>query len=311
MLLRPTLVLVALSGCDVVFQLERVDVAKAACGPYRNVRAVAITGVTEPRQFTISEDEQLAFVFGIDDQLRQRPIALQWNGEAWEPHVDYQQGLEGRDIAGVRLAPFEEIPDTMGSYTGPVQPALNAWVVNTNRHQVARYYWSGTTWTPDAYQIPLFDGDYDTHAGNVIVVRQATNVHRVRHTVIAKLAAEAEAPNQILLHANTLPSYSLLPKPDRTMALNVASIDTVALTDAVLTENQATLVYAGVSGGQSDIYATAQSALREFAPGGLIEGITSSDDEVEPWITATCSKLYFRRIPSGSPNDPGQIYVAE
>ena len=79
----------------------------------------------------------------------------------------------------------------------------------------------------------------------------------------------------------------------------------------MLTENQATLVYGGVSGGQSDIYATPQSPLREFGPGGLIASITTADDEVEPWISATCSKLYFRRIPAGSPNDPGQIYVAE
>jgi hypothetical protein len=81
--------------------------------------------------------------------------------------------------------------------------------------------------------------------------------------------------------------------------------------EAVLTENQATLVYAGVSGGQSDIYASAQSPLREFAPGGLIAGVTTADDEVEPWINATCSKLYFRRTPAGNPNDPGQIFVAE
>ena len=303
--------LVALSGCDYVFQLEHIDVVEAPCGPYGNVRPVMVTGVGEPRQFSISEDEQLAVVVGLDAQQRLRPIPLQFNGDAWEPHLDYQAGLDSRGIQGARLAPFEETPDASGAYLGPVQPAMNVWVVNTNRHQVVRYFWSGTTWTPDSNQLPLFDGDYDTHAGNVIVVRNGSNVHRVRHTVIAKLAAEQGVPNQIVLHANSLPSYSLLPKPDRTQALNVESIATVALTDAALTENQATLVYSGVSGGQSDIYATTQSALREFAPGGLIADINTADDEVEPWINATCSKLYFRRIPSGSPNDPGQIFVAE
>jgi hypothetical protein len=305
-------VLVAVSGCDYAFGISPVEKPSSPCGPYHNVKPVPIVGVIEPRQFSITPDESLALVFGLDAQSRQRPIPLQWNGEAWEPHADFQTGLAGRGIAGARLSPPEETPNLQGAYEGPVQPAMNAWSVNTNRHEVNRYYWAGATWTVDAMQPGLFDGpDYDTRAGNVVVVKNGADSNRVRHTVITKFGVETGVANQILLFANNLPSYSLVQKR-RTDALNLAAAEgSIALGDAVLTDSQAVLVYTAVSGGQSDIYASAQSPLREFAPGGLIASTTTSDDEVEPWINATCSKLYFRRVPAGSPNDPGQIFVAE
>jgi hypothetical protein len=295
-----------------VFQLQSVDEVNAPCGPYRNVQAVRVEGVREPRQFSITADESLALVFGTDPQNRMRPIPLMWNGEAWVPHDSYQKGLENIGTRGARLSPPEETPDITGRYAGPVQPAMNVWIANTNRDEVDRYYWSGTTWTPDSRQVALFNGpDYDTRAGNVIVVKNDLDTNRVRHTVITKFAVDRGVANQIELYANNLPSYTLVPK-NRTDDLNEGSFASgVAVGDAVLTDSQGTLVYAGVSGGQSDIYATAQSQLREFGPGGLIASIATTDDEVEPWINDTCSKLYFRRIPAGSPNDPGQIFVAE
>jgi hypothetical protein len=305
-------VLIALSGCDSIFSLDHIDLPSAPCGPYRSVQPLPITGVLEPQQFSITADEQLAMVMGLDSQMRRRPFALAWNGEAWEPHGDYQKALDNRGIEGARLAPFEETPTGQG-YTGiPEQPAMNAWILNTGRQQVDRYFWTTNGWTLDANQGSLFDGpDFDVHAGNVVVVKNTTNVERVRHTVVTKIAVEQGYTNQVLLYANNLPNYTLTAK-ERTDPLNeqAAAID-LALGDAVLTENQATLVYAGVSGGQSDIYASAQSPVREFALGGLITSVETGDDEVEPWINATCSKLYFRRIPAGSPNDPGQIYVAQ
>jgi len=309
---RTTLTLVALSGCDYVFSLDRLDTSTSVCGPFSRVTPVAIIGVIEPQQFSINEDEQLALVVGTDMQSRRRPIPLQWNGEAWEPHADYQIGLDGRSIEGARLAPSEAIPIN-GTYTGAVQPVMNVWIVNNNRHQVTRFYWSGAAWTADSNQATLFDApDYDMRAGNVVLVQGSDPADRVRHTVITKFAVDTGVTNQIVLHANSPPSYNLLSKPDRTRALNVDAVTShVMLGDAVLTGNQAKLVYAAVSGGQSDVYASEQSALREFGPGGLIQDITTADDEVEPWIDATCSKLYFRRIPAGSPNDPGQILVAE
>ena len=307
-----TLTLVALSGCDYVFSIDHLDTSTAACGPYSTVKPVVINDVIEPRQFSISEDEQLALVFGTDMQGRTRPIPLAWTGDAWQPHSDYQVGLEGRDIEGARLAPSEEIP-VNGNYIGAVQPAMNVWIVNNNRHQVTRFYWSGTAWTADPNQATLFDApDYDMRAGNVVLVRGSDPADRVRHTVITKFAVEVGVTNQILLHANAPPAFNLLSKPDRTRALNEDAVATHAmLGDAVLTASQSKLVYTVVSGGQSDLYASEQSTLREFGPGGLIPDITTANDEVEPWINATCSKLYFRRIPAGSSNDPGQILVAE
>jgi hypothetical protein len=304
-------VLVALSGCDYTFQLDHIEQQPAACGPYRDVREVAIVGVDEPHHFSISADGQLAFVMGRDTSGRKRPIALAWNGTAWEPHASFQAGLDTTGIEGFRLAPAEEIPQS-DQYTGPVQPAANAWIVNQNRHQVTRYYWTGSTWTQDSLQLPILDPEYDTRAGNVVLVRGSTPAERVRHTVLSKIAVELGTTNQIVIASNAPPMFNLIPKTDRTRPLNEDAIDhDVSLGDAVLTDDLAKLVYVAVSGGQADLYASAQSPVRDFASGGVLAELATADDEVEPWIDATCSKLYFRRVPAGSPNAPGTIFVAE
>jgi hypothetical protein len=52
-------------------------------------------------------------------------------------------------------------------------------------------------------------------------------------------------------------------------------------------------------------------AANDFSRGGPIASVNTADIELEPRLDATCSKLYFRRVPAGQPNDAGQIYVAE
>ena len=303
---------VATSGCDLAFQIDHVKEISAPCGPYTETHEVPITGVTRPRMFSITADGELALVIGEDDQGRTRPIPLQWNGDAWEPNPMLQVGLENLGIQGAHLAPPEEIP-IGGAYTGPIEPAMSGWTVNLGRLQVSRFYWTGTAWNTDNLQTPLFDSEYDMRAGNVVLVRASMDpADRVRHTVLSKTAVDPGNANQILLAANAPPVFNLITKPDRTRPLVEQAIDLgIMLGDAVVTDDQAKLVYSAVSGGQSDIYATAQSPLRDFAPGGLIASVTTQHDEVEPWIDGTCSKLYFRRIPAGSSNDPGQIFVAE
>ena len=112
----------------------------------------------------------------------------------------------------------------------------------------------------------------------------------------------------IQLYANTPPSFSLLLKSVRTAPLNN---DPGNFGQATLTEDQAKLVYS-MTTTSADIYASEQSPARDFGPGTLLDDIVNTDDgEVEPWIDATCAKLYFRRIPSGQPNAPGTIFVAE
>jgi hypothetical protein len=112
----------------------------------------------------------------------------------------------------------------------------------------------------------------------------------------------------IQLFANTPPSFSLLLKAVRTAPLNN---DPGNFGQAVLTEDQAKLVYS-MTTTSADIYASAQSPARDFGPGNLLDDIVNTDDdEVEPWIDATCMKLYFRRIPQGQPNAAGTIFVAE
>src|SRR5688500_4221022 len=220
-----------------------------------------------PREFSIAPDEQTALVMGtIEGETGIRPIPLRWNGEAWEPHPDLQGGLNA-SLKGARIAPNEEAPP---NFIGAMLPAMNAWLENSGTDQMSRYYFSGTAWTVDVNQTGISEPDFDIHAGNVVLVRASPEpFDRVRHTVVSKISTIDPFRNQILLYANSPPTFSLVPKIDRTRPLNEEAVaGEIVLGDAVLTRDQAKLVYAAVSGGQSNIYATAQSSLRDFDAGG-------------------------------------------
>lgn len=302
------LVLFALSGCDFVFRLSEVDTIEAPCGPYDSVTPVTLDPrITDARNFSTSPDDAtLALVFGRLDGGAMRPIPLQDNAGTWEPHPQLQAGLSAIiNPGGANLAPAELTPDVNGDYTGlPRQPVMMLW--SSTPHQLARYYWTGAIWTQDVNMPAINDGEYDVRAGNVVLVIGGGGVDDiVRHTVQYREAIDRTvSPDQILLSANRPPAFSLTTRPDRTRPLNEAGID---LGQAVMTEDMSTLVYE--SGGA--IYGTPRSNANDFGAGGLVDGIDSGDDEIEPWIDATCSKLYFRRRSAGQPNDPGQIFVAE
>lgn len=300
--------IVVVSGCDYVFSIDKHVLAPAPCGPYETVTPVSIEGVTEPRQFSIRETdtEHIALVVGKDSNGVTRPIPLMWSGSVWVPDPALQGALDN-SLAGANLSPAEPIP-VLGSYTGATQPAMLAW--GGTPQQLGRYFWTGTGWDQDKNQLPLTEPEYEVRAGNVVVVAGTGGPNdRVRHTVVVELALEASLNNRVLLHANTAPSFTLSPKLSRTLPLNelVSGIG-----QAVLADDQAKLVYsATVANTDRDLYASQQDGQRTFAEGGPVAGVNTRDDEVEPWINETCSKLYFRRTPAGQPNDPGTIYVAE
>jgi hypothetical protein len=295
-------------GCDIVLQLAEVELPVAPCGPYSSVRPVEIMGVTEARGFSTSPDGELALVFGRIDNGPRRLIPLRPAGDGWEPHPDLQAGLA--DITqpeGANLAPPEPTPVGDDYVTFPRQPVMMVW--SGTPHQLARYFWSGTRWTLDTNVPPIIDGAYDIRAGNVVVVTGGGGVDDiVRHTVQIRLPRDPADPHQVLLSANFPPMFSLVPRPERTRPLNEAQ---VRATQAVLSENMRTLVYDAADGAGRNIYASARSPANDFSRGGLLEGVNTADLELEPWIDATCSRLYFRRVPAGQPNDPGQIFVAE
>lgn len=302
---RIALLLPLVGACDLAFSLDEVAPIKTVCGPYRTLTPITINGVEEPRSFSIVGE--MALVIGRDANGQTRPIPLHLVGDAWEPDPMFQAGLSS-SLRAANLAPFEPAPVGM-TYpnANPVLPVMMA--SSGDPLAVGRYYWSGTTWSLDLNQQPVTDPSFDLYPGNVVLKATSVENDRVRHTVISYLPRDPmmDVPH-IQLFANTPPSFSLLIKAVRTAPLNN---DPGNFGQAVLTDDTAKLVYS-MTTVSADIYASAQSPARDFGPGSLLDDIiNTADDEVEPWIDATCSKLYFRRIPQGQPNAAGTIFVAE
>jgi hypothetical protein len=311
---RLVLVLLVASGCDLVFSVNHVEPQEGACGPFLSVKPVTISGVTEPRGFSINADETLALVTGKDASDQTRPIVLMKVGEEWQPDPMMQTGLSPGQKAAT-LAPSEPVPVGF-TYPGDVlRPAMLLSTIppGGSKAQLGRYFWSGTTWAADTNQPEFSLSGYDVYGGNVWTRVGATNpdVDRVRHTVLWMVTQDpSEGPNKIAITANTPPSFTLEDKA-RTVGFNSLG---KRIGQAVMTEDRAKLVYSALSGTASDIFAVEQDTeSRTFDEGGgLVGGMVNTDDnEVEPWINADCSKMYFRRVPAVTPNEAGQIFVAE
>jgi hypothetical protein len=303
---RLALLLLLVGACDLAFSVDEVVPIEAPCGPYKKTTPITIKDVTDPRSFSVSGD--LAMVVGRAATGEVRPIPLHLVGDAWEPDPDFQAGLSSLALVAANLAPFEPAPNGM-TYpnANPLAPVMMA--ATGTPLAVARYYWSGSTWSLDTIQVPVSDPSFDLRPGNVVLKASTVENDRVRHTVISYSPRDPalDVPH-IQLYANTPPSWSLLLKAVRTAPLNN---DPGNFGQAVLTDDQAKLVYS-LTTANADIYASAQSPARDFGPGTpLDDTVNTSDDEVEPWIDGTCSKLYFRRIPQGQPNAAGTIFVAE
>jgi hypothetical protein len=252
-------------------------------------------------------------VTGKDASNQTRPIVLHLNGDAWEPDPNpaLQAGLTS-GMKGAVLAEPEPVPMGATYPGGTLMPTmlLSTLTPGGSKLQVGRYYWSGTTWAQDINQPAFALSGYDVYAGNdwVRVGAVNTDVDRVRHTVLWMVTQDvSEGPNKIAITANSPPSWTLEDKA-RTVGLNSLAL---RFGRAVMTEDRSKLVYAALSGDRNDIFAVEQGVdSRTFDEGGGAI-ILGNDDEVEPWINDDCSKLYFRRIPSDTPNAAGQIYVAQ
>lgn len=312
-MLRFALLLLAASGCDVAVGIEHIEPITGACGPYNTVTPVSITGVTDARGFSINPEGTMAVVTGKDPADQTRPIVLRLSGETWEPDPAMQNGLSAT-MKGAVLAPPEPMP-VASTYPGDVlQPVMLLSTVPTgqSKAQVGRYYWSSTAWSLDTNEPAFSLAGYDVFPGNVSIKVGATNadVDRVRHTVLWMVTQdEDEGPNKIAVTANSPPSFTL---EDKARTLGINSLGK-RFGQAVLTDDRAKLVYSAESGTTRGIYAVEQNPeSRTFDDaGGLVAGIDGEGDEVEPWINGDCSKLYFRRIPADTPNEAGQIFVAE
>lgn len=300
--------LLLLGGCNLVLGLDTVPVEKQPCGPYTTLTPLAITGVTNPTHFSITPDGTLAMVVGKDASGTVRPVLLTGSGTSWSPDPARQGGLAA--LVGAHLAPQEKLPDGNGGYSlDPVSPAVLAWVGHPL--QAARYFYSPTarTWANDVAVGSFGDPDFDVIPGNTVVAANAGDPTLPnRHVPLTEHTTTTANTDQILLTANNLPNYSLVASPTRTQLLDANALQ---FDQAVLTDDQQTLVYAAKSGGSFDIFASAKDSSFDVGVvvGSLVD--TPDHDEVEPWIDGTCARLYFRRVTVGQSGDPGTIFVAE
>lgn len=304
---RAVVVLALVGGCDYVLSINTVPAVEAPCGPYHTMTPVPISGVTAPTHFSVTPDASLAMVVGKDAIGVVRPILLAFDGTSWAPDPTRQTGLS--DLVGAHIAPPEGQPDLTNGYTmQPVSPALIGWLAHPL--QVVRYYYStkNATWAADNAVGSYSDRDYDVMPGNVVITLNAGTDQPIRHVPVAQHEMTAANPDQILLTVNSLPDYDLVAIASRTQPLNMRMLQ---FDQAVITDDQQRLVYAArTDAGSFDIYASAREST--FDAGGMIAGINTPDhDELEPWIDATCSKLYFRQVAVGQSGDPGTIFVAE
>lgn len=300
--------LLLLGGCNIVLGLDTVPVEKQPCGPYTTLTALTISGVTNPTHFSITPDGAVAMVVGRDSAGIVRPVLLTGSGTTWSPDPARQTGLAV--LVGAHLAPQEQQPDGNGAYTlAPATPAVMAWIGHPL--SAARYYYStkNNTWANDVAVGSFGDPDFDVIPGNAVVTGNGSDATLPnRHVPLTEHTTTAANTDQILLAANNLPTYSLVASPTRTQPLDANGLQ---FDQAVLTDDQQTLVYAAKTAGSFDIFASAKEGA--FDVGGAISGMidTPDHDEVEPWIDGTCSKLYFRRMTVGQSGDPGTIFVAE
>ena len=300
--------LLLLGGCNLVLGLDTVPVQKQPCGPYTTLTPVTITGVTNATHFSITPDGAIAMVVGRDASGVVRPVLLTGSGTMWSPDPARQNGLAA--LVGAHLAPQEKQPDGNGAYTlDPASPAVMAWI--SHPLQAARYYYSTktNTWANDIAVGSFGDPDFDVIPGNAVVNGNGSDTTLPnRHVPLTEHTTTAANTDQILLTANNLPSYSLVASPTRTQPLDANALQ---FDQAVLTDDQQTLVYAAKTAGSFDIFASAKDSSFDVgaAVGGMVD--TPDHDEVEPWIDGTCTKLYFRRVTVGQSGDPGTIFVAE
>jgi hypothetical protein len=306
--LRAAVALVLLGGCDIVLGLDQVTTASAPCGPYRTITPVPIQGVTAPTHFSITPDGTMAMVVGKNAAGRVQPIVLAFDGTSWLPaDAAHQTGLDA--LVGAHLAPPEKLPGGNGDYsTEPISPALIGWYGTPL--QISRYYYAGTTWSYDNAVAIYLDSDFDARPGNVIVSPNGDDpTLPIRHVPVTERPVQAGNADQIVITGSALPSYHLLAAPARTQPLDQHGL---SFDQAVLTDDQRILVYsARTAPATFEIYASAKDGTA-FDAGGAIASINTPDgDEVEPWIDATCEKLYFRRVAAGQSGDPGTIFVAE
>ena len=269
-MLRLAVVCALLSGCNVVFGVDR-EAGPAVCGPYAVVEQLAFdASLANVREVSFDADGTQGMAWA-EYKGTMGPNALTFINGVWTRDEPRALGLE--NLGGARLQPDGR--HAFG-WTGP----------SIDEYEFADGVgWYGLTGVIDVGTVD------DKVAGNAIALKVGTGVLRL----LVETRYHATGGSQIVIRSR-LPTDPAWQDTHYLDELDEATPQ-IAPTVGLLTAMGDRLVYAATVGGDrvSHLYATPKNTGPSFSPGVRID-IDGVDPDValtDPWINADCSDLWF------------------
>jgi hypothetical protein len=287
-------VTIALAGCDLVFRLDTLqpqDGASAGddsigngdgtvvetCAYMASPSQLVVTGVTPYRDLSVVGET--AMVYGIVGTTLRYGALLSNAGQ-----LTYDPG--DADLVSVGWSQAHLVPDPAPSPLLDASKAIGGGMVGVSRYHLE----AGVGWVEDAPTASaLVLTDATERFGN------ARDIAGTRYYVTTRRKNMLD-PDTIL----ALRTYDLSHSPTLGTDAKMADINTAQIPDlGVITRDGLTLIYSARSFAvvNYDLFVSHRTTLTEpFPIGTPLDALnTANEDEREPWIDATCDRLYFRR----------------
>ena len=272
-------------GCDQALGLER-EVPPAVCGPFAEPTLVPVhPELVDAHDFSVDSSGLRGMIYAMFPRTGGRLTgvhAIKLEGGMWRGDTARDNGainsLDGGHIAEDNAAVGWIVKE------GQDLPEVREYTFST----VNSMWGQGSSGVVDPLQ-----GQTST-AGNLIVLPYGTSTIRFMVTILMSDTLATPNTMRIFQLAPTRPTWELTPQADP-LKTSRAKVNPSA---GVMTADHGALVYAAKVGSSmiSRLFASARER-DEFAHGPelRIDGVESDADLTEPWISADCSVLYFRR----------------
>ncbi|MDB4960209.1 MAG: hypothetical protein JWP01_208 [Myxococcales bacterium] len=278
-MVRAVLLLVAVAGCDQVWQLER-DVPPAVCGPYSSpVEVVFSPTISDPHDFSVDSSGTRGLIYG------EFPRAPRATGVHAIKLVNDEWVIDPEREAGA-------ITSLDGAHISE-NDFLIGWLdkSSVNLPQISEYQYFPTTrmWGGPASGVVDSVQSETSIAGNLIVTG-------TQKFVVTTRLSDDDMTNSLRVFEYGPPGNSWA-LTGQAAPLGVESLKLNAR-GAVMTADHGKLVYAAEIAHRdfTQLFATYRTR-DEFRPGVplIIEDVPADADLTEPWIDGDCGTLYFRR----------------
>jgi hypothetical protein len=276
-------VLILASGCDAVFSLDPlVPYPPSLCGPYAEATPVMFSPELVAKQahdLSVSSPGVGAVVTEDGFVHHVVPVTFDAGSQTW-----MRAGMEILRYRGHRTADDTVYGESIDDATTVVEYKLNAGVWNAQSPTVAT------------------DPCFNYTIGNEYDVVDPVNGLQLQRATLVKAASGnvgCDVGKDQLVITNRTPPFSpsrlWREDPPRTMPLN--DNPAVAPSQAVMTQDLRTIVYAGKHDSEYDLYVTTlDKDMNNFATGQIIDSVSLPGAvEDEPWIDADCTTIWFRR----------------